>query len=722
MDYCRTSDRFYTIGAALVATCIVPLYILANNAEEFERVDVLLTMAFLALPFAALSLFLMSIHWVAARSGVALAFQLAIRFVFFFVCLTGFALPLTLEAGQVEVQKIPLNIGNLLIATPIAGAFLYLSWRQARKSLLFGFTVFLCLTAAISFVSAYSHFSAARIEGAPAIYSLSKNRNIIVLSFDGLPLAPSLELLREKPELRETFKDFVFFENAISGHPATFASIVSEMRGDVDIKTRFRNQKKMSSELDGSQLITNYLKNRGYKVSTYGMYGRYFEARERAYELGDFQPPRTLSETAEEAEQLLQFAAARTISPYLAFHVRFAQSLIESLGLDKNDEEMNRKLKNHHGELWDKRDLKSLHDFEAYLSNLRVSDDPSPVAHFTHFLHTHFPIDLDSDCAYRSYDKNWYEAHQTRAGAKEETECALSQMAKFVKKLKHLGVYDKSLIVLKSDHGQPVRYNDPAKLESFTVRGHKNWGFARYEPLLAIKDFDNSSTAPTYDDRPAILSDLAMTLCLVANSDESCKRFPGYDLLGPASAIPEDATYYVNVVENAQSTFKLDGTEVTTIKRSKHFLATLNDWLTSEIVTAGIECGASIDLSVGQKYNNGKTDSSRWVTWYDGDTAYFKFRYSGCADHSSAVRIKMQSQQPGATAEFNVRINGTLVESGAEIGPANTVELAIDLSEAAGDELSTISISPRSSQLSQGSVLLAATFDEGSLGFVRNSD
>lgn len=722
INFSRASDRFYTLATALAATFIVPLFILSNNADEFERLDLLVTMAFLVVPFAALSSVLMAIGWIAARSGVVIAFQLAIRFLFFFVCLTGFALPLTLEAGQVEVQRIPLNVVNLLIALATAGGLLYLSLQRARKPLLLGFAVFLCLTTAISAVSAYSHFAAGRVEGAPAIYSLSKTRNIIVLSFDGLPLAASLELTRERPALGRAFKDFVFFENAISGHPATFASIISEMSGDVDIKTKFRDQKKMSAELDGRQLITNYLNARGYKVSTYGMYGRFLDAPERAFQLGSLHDSHTLSDTAEDTEQLLRYASARTISPYLVFNAGFTQPLIEFLGLDKYDDELKRKMKNHHGELWDKRDLKSLQDFEAYLANLRVSDDSAPVAHFTHFLHTHFPIDLDRDCAYRSNDKYWYKAHQTRAGAKDETECALSQMAQLIKKLKQLGVYDKSLIVLKSDHGQPVRYNDPTKLESFTVRGHKNWGFARYEPLLAIKDFDKSSTAPTYDDRPAILSDMAATLCTAATSSQDCARFPGYDLLGPSSAIPEDATYYVNVVENAQSTFKLDGTEVKTFKRSKDFLAAINEWQTSELVTTGVPCGASIDLSAGTAYNNGKTDNSRWVIWYDGDTAYLKFRDSGCGDRSLTVRLKMRNSGRDATAKFEVRVNGALIQSDAEIGPANTIDLTIALSGAAGDELTTLSISPPNADSVEGYDFLAAAFDGGTFGLVRKSD
>ncbi len=83
---------------------------------------------------------------------------------------------------------------------------------------------------------------------------------------------------------------------------------------------------------------------------------------------------------------------------------------------------------------------------------------------------------------------------QNRFGAREETFCALTIFADFITKLKVIGVFEQSMIVLKSDHGKPVPYYDPGELEAEAINGHKLWGVGRYAPFLAIKAFNSEDS------------------------------------------------------------------------------------------------------------------------------------------------------------------------------------------------------------------------------------
>ena len=64
-------------------------------------------------------------------------------------------------------------------------------------------------------------------------------------------------------------------------------------------------------------------------------------------------------------------------------------------------------------------------------------------------------VEFDRHCQFKGHDHDWFTRHQNRQSVKEESYCALQQFSRFIAKLKELGIFDKTLIVLKSDHGKP---------------------------------------------------------------------------------------------------------------------------------------------------------------------------------------------------------------------------------------------------------------------------
>ena len=135
-----------------------------------------------------------------------------------------------------------------------------------------------------------------------------------------------------------------------------------------------------------------------------------------------------------------------------------------------------------------------------------------PLYTFLHMLTPHPPIVTDATCAYTSRP-----LRMTPGNFRAQARCALRAVEALLDRLRQLGLYERSAIVVTSDHGTtlfPRRYNPLADI--WTPGGislHAVELFAT--PLLLIKPFGaqgpiRTSHAPTaITDLPATLLDLA---------------------------------------------------------------------------------------------------------------------------------------------------------------------------------------------------------------------
>ena len=121
----------------------------------------------------------------------------------------------------------------------------------------------------------------------------------------------------------------------------------------------------------------------------------------------------------------------------------------------------------------------------------------------------------------------------------------------FIERLKILGVYDQSLIVLKSDHGKPASYSSspPHSYKS----NNNDMGYDGYRRMLMIKNFNQYQELPSYVNEVVLLPDLANTLCRVLDTESSCDRFAGVNLL--SDQLASEDSYYIYVPINESSSF-----------------------------------------------------------------------------------------------------------------------------------------------------------------------
>jgi hypothetical protein len=150
-------------------------------------------------------------------------------------------------------------------------------------------------------------------------------------------------------------------------------------------------------------------------------------------------------------------------------------------------------------------------------------DDGGPTYKFIHLHGAHVPPQMDTRCRVRSVRPN-------QTGYEEQAECALHQSFRYLERLRELGVYDDSLIVVMGDHGSQFGLAD-ARSKGQHV---PEFVMSSAHPAIAIKDI--GSTGPVaFSDAPASLLDVYPTILehlRIARSDL------GFDLL--ADPVPED--------------------------------------------------------------------------------------------------------------------------------------------------------------------------------------
>ena len=152
--------------------------------------------------------------------------------------------------------------------------------------------------------------------------------------------------------------------------------------------------------------------------------------------------------------------------------------------------------------------------FLREFANRVTQGDDAPVYTLLHVLTPHFPVVTDADCAYAPKPTPIPEdfANQAR--------CALSAVRTLLQRLRDLDLYDRSAIIVTSDHGFDLTHIEPE--DEHPLRGMRSpagMTLPRIEslatPLLLVKPFAaqgplQTSYAPTsITDVPATLFDLA---------------------------------------------------------------------------------------------------------------------------------------------------------------------------------------------------------------------
>jgi hypothetical protein len=268
-----------------------------------------------------------------------------------------------------------------------------------------------------------------------AMFDLSRTQNVIHIVLDGFQSDVFDDILRDDRErLDKSFGGAVFFADHAGAFPTTIASIPAMLTGDTSYRNEQPLQRHVRDRFEAGSLFKS-LRAAGYRVDniTTWQYDNSSETR--------------------------SFPIRR---PYMGYreYTRFAAGELADLSLFRHAPHVLRE-GIYNDQKWRLQQVFGPRDtstrryhsgngaavLDEFARRLTPAVD-GPLYKFLHVGIPHLPVVLDANCkfigAVRSPD---------RAAYRGQARCAVTKVTAILDRLKELGLYDSSLVVITSDHG-----------------------------------------------------------------------------------------------------------------------------------------------------------------------------------------------------------------------------------------------------------------------------
>ncbi len=560
-------DSLILFLSGLTFFVFVPFFHVSVDPKEFFFIDgpvfLKTSLSFMSLFFVISLLILIILHLINLRK----VSRFLSIFILSWIIFSGFIFPTVQSNGMIEASETFTDNRNIILVSLLSLICSVMVLTKLKLAPI----IFFIIVIVTSLVQSLPVFFGAckKTENPTGCIEVSTERNIFVISFDGIPSIVVRNILADNSELSDVFKDFVFFPNAVAQAPATHASIRSELYGNRNYHAIALSNKDVDALLDPNILLINNVED----SFTYGSYNGYNLNNKNRI------APLSFSFTTEQEKisyhiYWMTLLSARIGTPGLPHILKemgiydFIMNWIASS--NGADVAYSSKLYNYVGPAWKKSYIRHIQDYYWIVDNLVATKNELSIR-YMHFLHSHYPVDFDKQNIFRGDDPVWYRDNQNYRGLYNQCVGVLLQFKCLIDKLKELDIYNKSLIVFKSDHGKPAIYYDffPNDLQ---INGNDLWGIDRYMPLLMIKDYSCNKEHITYNSDLVTIGDLANTLCISAQmAGQDCSIFPGLNLLGPYE-LSDSPNFYIETVTGPRSTFQFDTHQTISLERSARSL------------------------------------------------------------------------------------------------------------------------------------------------------
>ena len=365
----------------------------------------------------------------------------------------------------------------------------------------------------------------------PEIYELSSTRNLIHIVLDMFPSRTFVDILdADRPAFDRDWPGFTFFANHLGTLRTTPFSMPAMLSG-----VAFRNEMPFDEFLTRHPSIFHALGQRGYRLrSVTGYNGNVHPSP--TFPGADAAVRYTIPTPYGSYRDYATVAAARLLDLSLFRHAPHAlkpgiyrdrqwlvQQWIESRrGPEAIAEQPFA-------------DAAFLREF----ANRVTQGDDVPVYTLLHVILPHVPVVTDADCAYAPKPAPVPEdfANQAR--------CALSAVRTLLQRLRDLDLYDRSAIIVTSDHGTGLAVIEPE--DEHPLRGMRSPAGVTYPtiesratPLLLVKPFAAQGPLQT-SYAPTAITDVPATLLDLAGLPDALGR--GASVLRIDPAAPRQRTY-----------------------------------------------------------------------------------------------------------------------------------------------------------------------------------
>ena len=613
-------DLSYVLLPALLCFA-VPAAVVSNNRQSFALLSPV-TFAYLVALGVALHVFLRAVGGAVSTPWVTRAFVGLCRLAVYSMLWSGFFLPLCESSALLSPRHIPSNPVNVAIVSALSLAMLWVSRTRVGKNLDLAVAAFVTLNASLA---VYTVATVGRPAHDPdAAFGVSPERNVFVLSFDGIPGPAALEVLERDPELAERFRGFQLYTETLSSAASTAPSLLGTALGNDNHRDRFGTVEELA-EVRREDLITHRLASAGFRVAAYGPEPLWFADERGAIVRGGLS-----RELVVEPLEVLNYGLVRTFTRFAVIRGDAADWLsaqVRRLHPSQLPEVAHRIEATRHADRHYDRDVL---DFDIWVEGLTTAG-PEPVAQLHHFTHTHFNVDFDRDCRFRGDDEAWYRSHQTPEAVVDETHCVLRQAGRFLDRIEALGVLERSLVVIKSDHGKPRSFQDPTRVEGYALGDHEKWGYGRYVVFLAIKDFGPATAPPVRRPQLTMLGDLAKTLCEHAGPAMDCSDYRGPDLLAGEWVPADHDPTFMTIPAGPDSSWKFRTHRTLKMRRGTTALGTIHAAVMEEVLAEQPACDTELVVEHAGAFQNGRSDRRSWAVLRDGASTTVEWRRgAGC--------------------------------------------------------------------------------------------
>lgn len=262
------------------------------------------------------------------------------------------------------------------------------------------------------------------------LYTVSKDQNVIVMLLDMFDNEYMRQILIENPEIKDTFKDFTFFDNAVGAYSTTCYSVGNFLTGttvnnqgatfDESVEVAYESTKMFDELIDNDYLLDVYISD-GYIPTKLRQNLQNYEAVEVA-----------VFDNLQLAKRLYRLVGCRFAPDALKRFIWMNGTEFAEL----------KTLKNSNNNAYSD---KNLTFYDGLVKNgLKLCDDKR--FKFIHLIGTHYPYEMNSNL-------QSIPAITTNEQAVDTAKGVLKIVSTYIEELKNNGAYDNSTIVLIADHG-----------------------------------------------------------------------------------------------------------------------------------------------------------------------------------------------------------------------------------------------------------------------------
>jgi hypothetical protein len=329
-----------------------------------------------------------------------------------------------------------------------------------------------------------------------AMFDLSTRQNVVHIVLDTFHSDVFGEILdAERQSIDRDFSGFVFFADHAGAFPTTMVSIPAMLTGTV-----YRNEGPLQEYIDthfmkGSLYAT--LRSQGYRVDS---------VTEMRYDnksaTNFFRLPRPYvsyeTYTRFTAWQLADLSVFRHL-PHIARPFIYndqAWRLQKLFGQDPRGEASGRSL----------HPVNAAVVLDEFARRVAPKTD-TPLYKFIHVGIPHLPVAVNANCEFTGIQR------YTRQSYRAQARCGLMRVAALLNRLRELGLYDSSLIVISSDHGNGIvprqfQHDRPMPDGALSVIAGKAMALLLVKPPKAAGPLRVSSAPTAITDIPATIADI----------------------------------------------------------------------------------------------------------------------------------------------------------------------------------------------------------------------